>query len=385
MRQNVDLPEEYYQVFEASRLNRKPPVTASHQSIRSRQSRGRKLAATALLALASVFVGLLFGELAVKLLAPQVFPVHPPGIYVADPSVGYVLTPGFRGELRRSEFRDTIRIGEFGFRGADPRPLSEPSLRVLVLGDSQAFGFGVADDETMSVQLERLLQARYVGTDVQVMNGGVPGYGTADQLAMLRSRGPILEPDVVVVQFLSINDLIENLTPAHTWARIKDGMLSAREGAVSTRMSFLRRAEMWIKRHSHLASLVSNSAGYWAVRLGLVGQQGAMWGEDFSEEQADLGTDLLVEIAATADSLGAHTLFLYTTGQASVIQEQYDVLPSRDVVVAASERAGVPWIDMTAGMRGRSDRASLFYPGDGHWTAEGHRVVAEIVADEIAP
>ena len=343
----------------------------------------RRLAGSAALVLASVFIGLLFGELAVKLIAPRVFPVHPPGIYVADPAVGYALTPGFRGELQRSEFRDTIRIGEFGFRGADPRPLAEPSLRIIVLGDSQAFGFGVDEDETFSMQLEHLLRARYAGTDVQVINGGVPGYGTADQLAMLRSRGPAVDPDLVVVQFLSVNDLVENLTPANTWAIIKDGMLSAREGTVSTRLSFPRRAETWIKKHSHLASLVSNSAGYWAVRLGLVGQQGAMWGEDFSEEQADLGTDLLVEIAATADSLGAHTLFLYTTGQASVIQERYDALPSRAVVATAAENAGVPWIDMTAHLRDRANRAALHYPGDGHWTAEGHRAVAEIIADEI--
>lgn len=343
----------------------------------------KKLAKLALLVLASVLVGLSLAELMLRLMAPQVFPIHPPGFYVADPAVGYALTPGFSGELRRSEFRDTIRIGDFGFRGADPRPLSKPSLRVLVLGDSQAFGFGVAEDETLSAQLELLLQARHPDTDVQVINSAVPGYGTADQLAMLRSRGPALEPDLVVVQFLSMNDLIENLTPAHTWARIKDGMLASREGTVSTRLAFGRRAEMWIKRHSHLANLVSNAAGYWAVRLGLVGQQGAMWGEDFSEEQAELGVDLLVEIAATADSLGARTLFLYTTGQASVIQERYDALPSRAVVAAAAERAGVPWIDMTARMRERPNRAALHYPGDGHWTAEGHRVVAEIVAAEI--
>ena len=343
----------------------------------------KKLAKLALLVVAGTLVGLSLGELMLRVMAPQVFPIHPPGIYVADPAVGYALTPGFRGELRRSEFRDTIQISDFGFRGADPHPLAEPSFRVFVLGDSQAFGFGVDGDETFSVQLERLLHARNSDIDVQVINGGVPGYGTADQLAMLRSRGPAVEPDLVVVQFLSVNDLIENLTPAATWARIEDGMLASREGTVSTRLSFTRRAEMWIKRHSHLASLVSNSAGYWMVRLGLVGQQGSMWGEDFSEEQAELGTDLLVEIAAAADSFGAQTLYLYTTGQASVIQEQYDVLPSRAVVAAAAERAGVPWVDVTERLRAEPNRHTLYYPRNGHWTAEGHRVVAEIVAAEI--
>ncbi len=345
----------------------------------------RSAAAKALLLAVGVVLGLVLAELLVRVAAPQIYPVHPPGMYVEDAELGYALTPGFEGVLERSEFRDTITVGPAGFRGvhvAGDAGASD-SLTIFVLGDSQAFGFGVSGDETFSARLATLIAERRPATAVRVVNGGVPGYGTADQLAMLRSRGPEIQPDVVVVQFLSINDLQENSAPAGEWAAIEDGMLASRDADAFSDTPWLTRAHRWLTGHSHLAHLVSNLAGYWMTRYGLVDARGTLWGEAFSAEQARLGRRLLSDVAHVADSLGARTLFLYTTGQISVIQDEYETLPSRTVVAEAADRADVPWVDVTDRLRQRSDRGTLYYPVNGHWTAAGHRAVAEIVADQL--
>lgn len=334
--------------------------------------------------LASGFFALLLGEGLVRLVAPQIFPVHPAGLYTPDPHVGYALAPGFRGELVRSEFRHAIHVGAEGLRDGDSRPRREDTVRALILGDSHAFGFGVGEDQTLAVQLERILGARFPEVELQVLNGAVPGYGTADQLAYLESRGRALDPDLVLVQFPSVNDLQENLSPARAWAVVTDGMLAHEAGGVPSRAPWLSRAQRWLKSHSHLGRLASDMVGYWMSRFGLLGQGGALWGEDFSTEAAELGIELLGEISETARSLDARTLYLYTTGQASVLQEEYEDLPSRAVVEAAAERASVPWVEVTAHLRERSDRAVLYYRRNGHWTAEGHRAVAEVVTEVIA-
>ena len=49
------------------------------------------------LVLGSVLVALLVIEGFLRLAKPQIFELHPPGMYVADPDVGYVLTRGFEG------------------------------------------------------------------------------------------------------------------------------------------------------------------------------------------------------------------------------------------------------------------------------------------------
>lgn len=354
---------------------------ATHPGPGARESLTTKLA----LLCASTVVALILAEVALRAFAPQIFPIHPPGMYREDPQVGYILTPGFSGVLERPEFRHQVSVGPEGLRGPGVRPRSPETFRVLVLGDSQAFGFGVVESATLTTRLERLLKDRFPDKDIQVLNAGVPGYGTADELAFLRSRGPALRPDFVVVQFLSVNDLQESMTPARTWAIVtEEGMLGHRDAVDPERRPWHRRLLWWLKWHSHVVSLASNTMSYLMIRTGLVGQGGTMWGEDIPPEMAELGSRLLVEIAATARDLGARTLFLYTTGQASVLQPEYDSLPSRNVVRAAAERAGVPWIDVTAAMRRVEDRDALYFPRNGHWTEAGHRVVAEILAPVIA-
>ena len=90
-------------------------------------------------------------------------------MYVADPSVGYVLKPGFAGIIERCEFRAPFTVNEDGLCGPMPRPRTENTFRILVLGGSMAFGFGVLDDEIFSVQLENMLAGRFPNLDVQVL------------------------------------------------------------------------------------------------------------------------------------------------------------------------------------------------------------------------
>lgn len=343
------------------------------------------VAARGLLLVAGAGFGLLLAELLVRVVAPQLHPIHPPGMYVEDPELGYALAPGFEGLLERTEFRDTIKVGPSGFRGVHVTgdAGASDSLTVFVLGDSQAFGFGVLQHETFSARLAAIMAERRAGTIVRVINGGIPGYGTADQLALLRARGPTIRPDVVVVQFLSVNDLQENSAPAREWAVVEDGMLTSRGSDAHAMATWPRRVHRWITGHSHLAHLVSNVAGYWLMRGGFADARGALWGEDFTAEQARLGRRLLSEVTSVADSLGARALLLYTTGQISVLQEDYQDLPSRAVVAAAADSAGVPWVDVTRHLRQRADREQLYYPINGHWTTTGHQAVAEIVADQL--
>jgi lysophospholipase L1-like esterase len=344
-----------------------------------------------------MLVGCLVAEVGLRLFRPQIFALHPPGLYVADPAVGYVLAPGFEGKLRRAEFHTQVRVGQSGLRGPDHSAAKSNSWRILVLGDSLAWGFGVEDDQTFGARLEELLADSYAAdqelgaqADVQVLNGAVPGYGTADELAWLRTRGPALEPDLVIVQFLSVNDIQENPVPASEWAEIQDGMLTVRESSDPSAArpgpgfaARLMRVRYWLKRHLHVAALGFDIAGYLSTRAGLFGRSDAVWGEDFSAEDAELATELLVQVALEAEKLGAQALYLYTTGQAQVIQTDYARLRSANVVDQAAERAGVPWIDVTEQMRQRADRYELYYPKDGHWTAAGHQAVAEILAKEL--
>jgi lysophospholipase L1-like esterase len=94
----------------------------------------------------------------------------------------------------------TEEINSHGMRMREI-PLEKPvgAYRVLVLGDSIAFGIGVPPEATFGAVLERRLRDRYPGRVVEVLNGGVISYNTEQQLDWLVERGMAFAPDAVVV------------------------------------------------------------------------------------------------------------------------------------------------------------------------------------------
>jgi lysophospholipase L1-like esterase len=76
--------------------------------------------------------------------------------------------------------------------------------RIVCLGDSVSWGYGVNDDETFCVNLEKLLQ------NTDVINMGVPGYCTGDELLLYQYEGYKYNPDIVMLCFFMGNDIVEN-------------------------------------------------------------------------------------------------------------------------------------------------------------------------------
>jgi hypothetical protein len=122
-----------------------------------------------------------------------------------DPTLVYELRPGAEITAtyltpRQRDWKYSASINAQGFRG-NPAQDRGTRPRVIVVGDSNAFGLGVDDDETFSVVLEQRLEGR-----AEVLNWGVPGYNLVQIMELLRTRGRPYEPDVVVYA-LHFNDL----------------------------------------------------------------------------------------------------------------------------------------------------------------------------------
>jgi len=79
---------------------------------------------------------------------------------------------------------------------------------VLSLGDSHTEGYEVRQEATFSAVLEHFLNAHNVHGEV--LNAGVSGFSTAEELAFLENEGYRYEPDVVVLAFYA-NDFVDNL------------------------------------------------------------------------------------------------------------------------------------------------------------------------------
>jgi len=106
--------------------------------------------------------------------------------------------------------RDGIlyQINEKGLRGAErDYNKSFGTYRILMLGDSYLFGWGLEWDDTLPVILEkRFLDTGYDGKRCEVINAGVFGYNTAQELEFLKKEGVKYSPDAVIIYFI-MNDL----------------------------------------------------------------------------------------------------------------------------------------------------------------------------------
>jgi len=122
---------------------------------------------------------------------PGVYRVHP------DPLVGYVLRADTEVEVAGGRVR-TDALGLRRRAGPEPAP---DALRVAVVGDSVAFGFGLDDDECLAHQLEVVLaQARgdAARPGVVCRTVALPGWNHRNQAAFLRDHYDVLAPDWIV-------------------------------------------------------------------------------------------------------------------------------------------------------------------------------------------
>lgn len=125
-----------------------------------------------------------------------------------NPRIGIEVIPD---EIVRVVDRDT-RVRPDGLRNRVGPEAGPNALRVVILGDSVAFGVRLGDDETIASHLESILdRARDPnGRDVVCETLAAPGWSGRNATAALLDRLPDLRPDVVV--FLPIdNDLCDTL------------------------------------------------------------------------------------------------------------------------------------------------------------------------------
>jgi hypothetical protein len=118
-----------------------------------------------------------------------------------DPTVGYHHRPGLRTTYQGA----TVEINALGFRERPLAPKSPGSWRVLLLGDSVTFGWGVEADATFGRRLEVDLSDR-IGRAVETVNAGVCGYNTSQELGSMRAHGEAVAADAVVLLYVD-NDI----------------------------------------------------------------------------------------------------------------------------------------------------------------------------------
>lgn len=117
-----------------------------------------------------------------------------------NPRIGHEHRPNARARLMGVE----VVTNSDGLRDREiPVDRAPGTIRILMLGDSLTFGWGIPAERTYSKRLETLL--REAGHAVEVINAGVGNYNTAMEVEYFLERGVKYRPDIVVLNYF-IND-----------------------------------------------------------------------------------------------------------------------------------------------------------------------------------
>ena len=175
-----------------------------------------------LLLCVTLAVMLLLLEVFVRLTGLQPFEVVPKIYRVSDvPGLVYELVPSIK---ERGFNKETVTTNSLGLRSPET-DANKP--KIVVLGDSMAFSFGVEDDETNSAVMQKALP------DYQIVNMGVSGYNMEQEARQYMALAQNFDPKLVILEFV-INDAgpkahynsegkltTEELTPQEEKARLE--------------------------------------------------------------------------------------------------------------------------------------------------------------------
>ncbi len=153
----------------------------------------------------SLLLSLIFVEIGLRL-AGVAFPSHTRW----DRNRGFAYVPNAVWK-HDTEGESEVRINRFGFRDENWAVEADvDTVRVAVLGDSFVAAHEVDEDERFTELLEDRLDAATAGSNVDVMNFGVRGYGTAQELMTYRHVVRDFDPDVVLLAVFTGNDIVNN-------------------------------------------------------------------------------------------------------------------------------------------------------------------------------
>ena len=87
-----------------------------------------------------------------------------------------------------------------GFRGDEfEKEKSHNIFRIFALGGSTTFGVGAADNETWPVYLQKIMNEKITGKNIEVINFGLSGGTTESYYELIKNRIFSLDPDLIIM------------------------------------------------------------------------------------------------------------------------------------------------------------------------------------------
>ncbi len=321
-------------------------------------------------------------------------------IFAPNKYSGFFNKPNLSYVHWTNEFRIKIYTNKEGFRVARPgieycRIRKPDTFRVLLLGPSFAFGWGVNYEDSVAARLETMLKsAPTCGRKVEVINAGVPALSPQRQLNWLVHVGRSFQPDLIIELIYGSLEIDQG----------DDGLFADKDG-------FLERRDLstgaWLFEEAKKSAIVFYgwmlSTELFAARDDVIRGAGrnVRQLEDFKPDAAGIrgSLDFYRQLAAVAKASGARLAVVYFPFSFYVHRGDWarwrHLGAGRDVDgLIALDRSfcnylnqiGVDCLNGTPDLikAAAKNPERLYYWLDIHWTVRGNLVAARSIAKHLA-
>ncbi len=279
-----------------------------------------------------------------------------------DPRIIYELIPNLAVHFVRP-----VHTNGAGFRSPAVTVEKPPrTMRLLGLGDSIMFGYGVGDDDPFMAALARKLGEREPAWRWESINTAVPGYNTVMEVETLEKKGLAYAPDIVVINFVGGDDALPNF-------------IRKRAEPLAFGRSFLRdfvhdwRAGRLDRDDFALADAPRANLGFVADPALVPPEYRAMVGWDAYRGAMERLRDLSE----------AHGFRVVVVGHPAVYPEVKNLSRSLGFPVVESMRFMRRFMRVN-GIESDRDPRLIIAPRDSHPTALLHGIIADAIVDGLA-
>jgi GDSL-like Lipase/Acylhydrolase family len=400
------------------------------------------------LLVSSLLLSLLLGEALIRAFygAPAEQLGHHQLFMEYDPLLGWRKIPHVTGRHVTSEYAISERMNSKGIRGPEyPYQKRRGAYRILILGDSFAEGYTVEFSGLFSEVLQDALNHDQSARHYEVINMGVGGYSTDQELLLFQTEGKKYTPDLTILMFYD-NDVWYN-NQANYPRGHKPSFHMRDDGSLRLTNVPVPRPEPpnnphpsandvwknpatamvdWIASTSSLYQFIAKriedtpSLHHLLMKSGLMKAPARVNDENQTiaipnefrvyerHENSEvsqawrLTEALLAKLKEETALIGSQLLIFYIPMRANVYLEEWQRMKTRygigdadwtieqisNRLIEICRRHSLDCIDPVAAFREEAGKLQvmgkrLYFTHDGHWTAAGHKFAAEMLGHYI--
>jgi len=327
-------------------------------------------------------------------------------IYARESYGGYGNRPGLSFEHRTSEFSAQYDVNQAGFRVPGPevevtqvKPFN--TYRIMLLGPSFAFGWGVHYQQSFAGVLQQVLEQRGFANDkkVEVINAGIPAMPVAPQVVWFEQVGKLYAPDLVI-QFVYGSMAISSQFQPSVQVNDEGYLVSMHDkSGLHWKRELKKLATIFYGWQ--LWTMLDRTPAQVGERGSAVQGAGREWyvPPEFDPTSQEVRESMRVytRLARTTGTGGSRLLVIFFPLSYAIHREDESRWRHLGVVDIAREATfddafvqylnenQIATIDITKQLRDAAESGErMYYWLDIHWTPAGNAVAARAVADHLS-